>query len=355
MMPSQPLTLTLGAVAELVGGRLQGDPDLALAGLAPLDDARPDQLAPLTTKRYAKYAADSRAGAFLVTEEMERYVDEARPRVVLSGGAAEALRLLLGRFHPARPHVPGVHPTAVVGQGVTLEDDVALGPYAVVEDGAVVGEGSRVGPHSVVGRNARVGRGCTLHAHVVLYPDTVVGDGSILHSGVVVGADGFGYVFQEGAHRRIPHAGRAVLGSHVEIGANSTVDRGSVGDTRVGDGTKIDNQVMVAHNVQIGDHSLLAAMVGIAGSTRVGKGVWMGGQAGVINALEIGDGARIAVAARVMRDVPPGDTVSGDPARPHREDLQRQANVGRIPRLMKRLEALEARIEALDIAAGNDT
>jgi UDP-3-O-[3-hydroxymyristoyl] glucosamine N-acyltransferase len=169
----------------------------------------------------------------------------------------------------------------------------------------------------------------------------------MIHSGTRLGSDGFGYVFFEGAHQKIPHVGGCLIGDDVEIGANTCVDRGSVGNTVVEPGCKVDNLVQIAHNVHVGAQSMMAALVGVAGSTRIGKGVWIGGQAGLINQLEISDGARLAVAAKVMRDVGTGETMSGHPARPHREDLRRQANLSRLPKLMERVKALEAELDVL--------
>jgi len=343
---SVPSALSLADVAETVGGRLRGDPGLSVRGVAPVDEAGPDEIALLTTKRYAKYVPDSRAGAFLVTEEMQAYVDDDRACIVVTE-PPRALIALLTMLHPPVERPVGVHPTAVLGDGVRLGPDVAIGPYSVLGDGVEVGDGSRIGAHVVVGDHACIGESCTLHPQVVLYPHSVLGDRVILHSGVRIGADGFGYAFLDGAHRRIPHVGRTVILSDVEIGANTTVDRGSIGDTVVEEGVKIDNLVMVGHNVRIGAGSMVAGMAGISGSTRLGRGVWMGGQAGVIGHLEIGDGARLLVASKTMRDVPPGETMSGHPARPHREDTKRLAHLGRIERLVDRVKALEAEVRAL--------
>ncbi|MDP2955108.1 MAG: UDP-3-O-(3-hydroxymyristoyl)glucosamine N-acyltransferase [Longimicrobiales bacterium] len=340
-----PPPLTLGAVAALVGGRLDGDPRLPVAGVAPVREAEGSQIAFVAAKRYGKHVAASRAGSFLVSEAMAAFT-EGRPRVVV-GDAQCALVTLLRHLHPAERGPVGVHPSAVLGPRVHLGADVYVGPYAVLDDDVSVGDGSRVGAHVVLGRGARMGRECTLYPHVVLYPGTRLGDRVIVHSGTVLGADGFGYAFFDGAHQRIPHLGKVILGNDVEIGANSAVDRGSLGDTVVEEGVKVDNLVQIAYNVQVGAHSMMAALVGVAGSTHIGKGVWMGGQAGVIDHLEISDGARLAVASKVFRDVPPGETVSGHPARPHREDLSRQAHLGRLPRLLERVKALEAEVEAL--------
>ncbi len=189
-----------------------------------------------------------------------------------------------------------------------------------------------------------VGARSTLHPHVVVYDGGRIGADVILHAGVRVGSDGFGYTAVEGALRKMPQVGRAVIADGAEIGANSTVDRGSLGDTVVGPGVKIDNLVQVAHNVRVGAGSQLAALVGIAGSTRIGRGVWMGGRASAINHLEIGDGARVAFGSTVMRDVRAGETVSGSPSRPHREQLRRQAHVGRLDALLERVQELERRM-----------
>ena len=338
--------LTLARVAELVGGHVHGDPELAISGVAPVDEAGPDQLAFLALKRYVRHAGSSRARAFLVSEDLRDALPEGRSCVVASDPYA-ALRTLLQALVLDEPLVPGVHPTAVLGRGVRLGARVRIEPYAVLEDGVVVGDDSCVGAHCVVGRLSTIGSRTRLHPHVVVYHRAVIGSDVVLHSGARVGSDGFGYRFLDGAHLKMPQVGRALIEDGVEIGANTTIDRGSLGDTVVGAGTKVDNLVMIAHNVKIGALSLLAALVGIAGSTRLGKRTWVGGQAGVINQLNIGDDARIAVATKVFGDVPAGETVSGHPARPHREELRRQAHLVRLPRIVERLTRLEAEVKRL--------
>ncbi len=338
--------LSLGEVAELVGGRVEGDDTLRVTGVAPVDEADPTRLAFLALRRYVRYVAECPAAGFLVSADLSEVVPAGKPCVIVDE-PYPALRTLLARLHPEVDVPAGVHPTAVLEPGVRLAEGVHVGPYAVLERDVVVGSGAVIGAHCVVGRGSTVGARSRLHPHVVVYHDSVIGADVIVHAGARIGSDGFGYTFVDGEHRKMPQVGRAILEDGVEIGANTTVDRGSLGDTRVGAGSKIDNLVQIAHNVRIGARSLLAALVGIAGSTRLGEQVWVGGQAGVVNQLEIGDGARIAVRTVVWRDVAAGETVSGYPARPHREDLRRQAHVGRLPRLVERVERLEAEVERL--------
>ena len=340
-------TLTLAAVAALVGGQIEGDPEFRISAVRPIDEASPSELGLLSARRYVRFAASSRAGAVLVSEELVREVPPDMHRVVVPNVQA-ILPSLLQRLHPALPAPgPGIHPTAVLGAGVRVGKTVTIGPYVVLGDHVEVGDGSRIDAHSVIGDGVRIGGDCHIYPHVVVYPRTSMGERVIVHSGARLGSDGFGYTYVDGAHRKVPQLGGCVIGDDVEIGANTTVDRGSLGDTVLEQGVKVDNLVQVAHNVKIGAHSLLAALVGIAGSTRIGRGVWLGGQAGAIGHLDIGEGAKITVATKVLRDVKPGETVSGNPARPHREELRRQAQLSRLPKLLERIEALEEEVRRM--------
>ncbi len=344
--PTALAGVSLDEVASIVGGHVEGDGSFRIATIRPIDEAGPGELGFLTAKRYVRFAATARAGAVLVSPEFQHAVREGVPRVVVANPHG-ALAALIERLHPTPQSDVGVHPTAVLGDGVELGSGVFVGPYAVLGDGVVVGGGSRIDAHVVLGRSVRIGAGCHVHPHVVVYPGATLGDRVVVHAGACLGSDGFGYTFVDGAHRKVPQVGGCIIGDDVEIGANTTIDRGSIGDTVLGNGVKVDNLVQIAHNVKIGPHSLLAALVGVAGSTRIGTGVWLGGQAGALGHIDIGDGAKIAVATKVLRDVKPGETVSGNPARPHREDLRRQAHVNRLPKLVERVEALETELRRL--------
>jgi UDP-3-O-[3-hydroxymyristoyl] glucosamine N-acyltransferase len=336
--------MSLAEVAALVGGTVVGDPTLRVRAVAPLEQSGPDELGLLADRRYLGALAAGAGGPLLVSAALADHAG-ARPAVVVEDAHA-ALALLLERFHKTEPFLPRVHATAVIGAGVKLGKDVQVGPYAVLEDDCAVGDRARVGAHAVIGRGARVGADAVLHPHVVLYAGTRVGERVILHAGVRLGSDGFGYAFLEGGYRKIPQVGGCVVEDDVEIGANSCVDRGSIGSTIIGRGSKLDNLVHVAHNVRLGPMCALAALVGIAGSTRVGRGAVFGGQSGAIGHLDIGDGARITAQAGVTNDVAAGETVAGFPARESRGFMKGAALVLRLPDVMKRLRAVERRIGA---------
>ncbi len=346
--------MSLEAAAHAVDGRLEGvDGSRLIRGIAPLETARSHDLALFASRKYRRYLVGSDHAVLLLPLDLEDLVDPDRARLVV-GDVRAALRTLLLRMYPTETHPGGIHSTAVVGADVVLGEGVGLGPYAVVEDGASIGADTWVGSHSVVGRGSRVGSECVLHPHVVLYARSSVGDRVVLHSGVRIGVDGFGWALVDGVPKKMPHIGGCVIGDDVEIGANSTVDRGSIGDTEIGPHAKLDNLVHLAHNVRLGAASLLAAMVGIAGSTRIGKGAQMGGQAGVINHLELGDGVQLAAASVVLRDLRDGEVVSGSPARPNRDNLRRLAHVERLPKLVERVRELERRLDAFESGNGSD-
>ena len=351
--PSLTPILTLGEIGALVGGQLSGDPALTIRGVSALTDASPDQIALLAAPRYRAQVTASRAGALLVTAGLENGLDDPRPRVIVTDAHA-ALIVLLARFEPPSPARPGIHPTAVLAKGATLGADVALGPYAVVGEGSALGDRVRIGAHTVVGAGCRVGSDSVLHPHVTLYDGVSVGARVILHAGARIGSDGFGYAFTATGHTKVPQVGGCVIEDDVEIGANSCVDRGSIGDTVVGRGSKLDNQVHVAHNVRLGPHCILTAQVGIAGSTTVGAGVVIGGQGGVSGHLVIGDGARIGGGSAVLQDVPAGSTVLGYPASDHGPMRRAWALIPRLPELFRRLRVLEGKAPAPPGAAPED-
>lgn len=337
-MPS----LTLAEITTSVDGTLTGDPERLITAVAPLAEAGPDHLSFVANPRYLPYVQGTRAGVILVPEELAERVPDGVARIVVKDPHV-ALYRLLPRLYPPEPVEPGVHRTAVVAEDAVLAADVSIGPFAVVESGVRVGERTRIGAHAVVGSGARVGADCVIHSQATLYAGVVLGNRCIIHSGARIGKEGFGFVWHEDGHRRIPQVGGCVLGDEVEVGCNTTIDRGSIGDTVVGDGTKIDNLVQVGHNDRIGRHVVLISQVGISGSTAIGDGAVLAGQVGVGGHLTIGAGAKLGGQAGVIGDVPAGATYSGYPARPHREAIRAQGLIFRLHELFRRVRALEER------------
>lgn len=332
--------MTIDEVARIAEGVVEGDGSRTVRGVAPLEEAGPDQISFVAEARYFPYIQASQAAAVFVARDADVPLPP-RMAAVRVDDPRRALARVLPALYPERVPAPGVHPTAVLGEGVDVAPSATVAPYAVIGDGARIGERARVGAHTVVGRGCVVAEDAVLNAHVTLYDGAQVGARCIIHSGARLGADGFGFVWDGSGHRKVPQVGGCRIEADVEIGCNTTIDRGSIGDTVVGEGTKIDNLVQIGHNCRIGRHVIIISQVGISGSTRVGDGAVLAGQAGVGGHLEIGAGARIAGQAGVTGSVAAGETVSGYPARPHREAMRAQAALFKLPELMKRLRQLE--------------
>lgn len=334
-------TLTARVIAELVGGELRGDANTEIDSVAPLSRAKRRQLSFLADRRYATALEASQAGVILVSPDLADAPGDVPARIVVAKPPAAMLEVL-ARLYPRSDYLPGVHPTARIGMGASLGKNVRLDEYAVVGRGAAIGDGVWIGAHCAIGEGVPIGADCRLFPHVTVYSGTTLGARVILHSGVRVGSDGFGYVSTPTDHSKIPHVGRCIVADDVEIGANTTIDRGSIDDTVIGAGTKIDNLVQVGHNVQIGRLCLIMAQVGIAGSTRIGDGCVIAGQAGIGGHLFIGSGARIGGQSGVFGNIPAGEVWSGYPARPHRESLRATGALFKIAGMLKRIESLLA-------------
>lgn len=331
-------------IAAETGGRLEGGADPELTGVAPLDRAGPTELSVVAQPRYLPQVEATRAGGLLVAEALEARVETGAARIVVPD-VHRALAIVLPVLVQAGPKATGIDASARIGAGVSLGADVVIGPYAVIGPDARIGDRVRIGPHVVIADGCVIDDDAVLHPHVVLYTGTTIGARTVLHSGVRAGVDGFGYASSNEGHRKVPQVGRCTIGADVEIGANTTIDRGSIGATEIGDGVKIDNLVHIAHNVRIGAHSVIVAQVGIAGSTTIGQGVSMGGQAGIQGHISIGNGARVGAQAGVFGDVPPGETWSGYPARPHRESLRMLAASARLGKVLARITELERELK----------
>ncbi|MGH7389227.1 MAG: UDP-3-O-(3-hydroxymyristoyl)glucosamine N-acyltransferase [Candidatus Rokuibacteriota bacterium] len=342
---------TLGRLAAALGLTLEGDATRSVTGVAALEAAGPDDIAFVADARHRDSALASRAGAFLAPLDLAGLpapvLRAAAPRLVLAD--------LLALFHPPAAAPPGIAASAVVGAGARVAATASVGALAVVEAGAVIGERVRIHPLAYVGAGAEIGEDSVLYPHVVVRERVTIGRRVIVHAGAVLGADGFGYAFDGERHRKIPQVGGVRIEDDVEIGANTTIDRATLGETVVRRGTKIDNLVMVAHNVDIGEDCIVAAQAGVAGSSRIGRGVIMLGQVGVGDHVTVGDGAILAAKTGVSQDVAPGEKIFGSWARPIVQarriwiaEADLPETVRRVRTLERRLADLEARLEKED-------
>ena len=339
--------LTAQAVADLVGGRLLGDGGVVVRRVGPLDRSGSDTISFAVSGRYAKELRDTGAGIVLVPEALAAAPSGAAARVVVAD-SYRALVRVIGALFPAAEPTPGVDPTARLGPGSVLGTDVVIGPCVILGRDVRIGARSRLGEGVSLGDGVVVGDDTRLDARVVCYAGSRVGSRVVVKAGTVIGGDGFGYLPGPQGHLRIPHVGGCIIEDEVEIGSNSCVDRGSVDDTVIGRGTKIDNLVQVGHNVRIGERCLLMAGVGVAGSTRVGDGAILAGHVGITDHLRIGAGARVAAKSAVFGDVEPGISISGHPARPHRQFLRAQAALYRLVPIIDEVEHLVAERERRD-------
>lgn len=355
-------TFTAGELAERVAGDLEGDPDRRVSGVAPVERAGPEDLTFVTGEPYVRRLADASPAAVLLPRELDLSTDPDGAAPGNGPGPATLIRVadpqlalarILPLFFPEPDDVPaGVDESAIVGPGAELGSGIRVGPGVVIGEGAALGEESRVGPFTVIGEGVRVGRRCRIGSHCSLQAGVRVGDRVRLHAGVRLGTEGFGYARGPEGPVKIPQVGGCIVEDDVEIGANSTVDRGTLGDTVIGRGTVIDNLVHIGHNVEIGEGCTIVAQVGIAGSVRIGDGAVLAGQAGIADHLTIGPGARIGAQAGVIGDVPADADYSGYPARPHQEAMRASAALFRLPDLLRRLRALERRLDPGDGGAG---
>jgi UDP-3-O-[3-hydroxymyristoyl] glucosamine N-acyltransferase len=330
--------LTAQAVAELVGGRLVGPGEVALRQVRSLERAEADALAMCVGGRHVPALASSRAGAVLVPEVLEEGPGP-RTRIVVAD-PARAMAIAAGALHPEANDGPAIHPTARIGLGTTIGDESRIDAYAIVGTTCRLGSRVRIGPHVVIADDVTIGDDVRLDAHVIVYGGAVLGDRVYCKAGAVIGGPGFGFVPGSTGHERIPQVGGCILGDDVDVGSHTAIDRGSLDDTVIGRGTKIDNLVQIAHNVRIGSDCLIMAGVGIAGSARIGDRVIIAGQAGVGDHRTIGDDARVAAQSGVSSDVAQGVTVSGFPIKPHREFLRAMAATYRLAPHVQALEAL---------------
>lgn len=337
-------SITLKEISDRLGGKiLSGDPTFVITGVAAIQHAGANDICYYGNTKYAGYLTDTNAQAVIVSKPVET----SAASVLLVDDAYDAFRKVLHFFKPDHSSgFDGLHSSAVVHSTVSIGNKVSIGPSSVIDRDCILGDGCCIGAGVVLGPGVVLGNDCFIHPNVTLLAETILGNNVIIHSGTVAGSDGFGFVPDAGGeHKKIPQNGNVVIGNNVEIGANCTIDRAVTGSTKIGDHTKLDNLIQVAHNVDIGRGCFIAAQTGIAGSTHVGNGVVFGGQVGVGGHIIINNGAVIAAKSGVTKDVNSGTTVSGNPARPHMETLRLAAAVSRLPKIIEQFKKSSGKTE----------
>ena len=331
-------------LAKLLGGILHGEESREVHEVAALGTAGPNELAYAEGAKSLELAAASQAGCIVVPEDCilpgRTTIGVANPKLSFVRAAAVLC--------PPRKVEPGVHPTAVIAPDARLAEDVTIRPYVVIESGVNVGRGTYLGVGVCLGEGAQIGSHCVLHPRVSVYPGARIGNRVILHSGVVVGSDGFGYVYAEDHYEKFPQRGGVGIEDDVEIGSNSTVDRGSLGVTVIGQGSKIDNLVQIAHNVRLGRHCVIASQTGISGSAEIGDYVVMGGQVGVADHIRIEERAMIGGQAGIFRTIRKGTKVWGRPARPLDEFKKMYARLASLPSLVRKVKEISRHLSERD-------
>ena len=336
------MPFTVAEVASWIGGQVDGDSSVEISTLAKIEEAGPGQLSFIANPKYSKFIETTQASAVLVDFDFP----ESTKTLIRIKNPYFAFLKLAERFYPGIPGVgPGIHPAAVVQDSAKIGDNHAIGANAYIGQNGSIGKNAKIYPNVFIGDKVQIGDNVIIYPNVSIREHCVIGNNVIIHMGAVIGSDGFGYAFENGQYHKLPQMGNVVLEDDVEIGANTTIDRATLGETRIYKGVKIDNLVQIAHNVQVDEHTAIAAQAGISGSTKIGKYVKMGGQAGLVGHISVGDNSAIGAQAGVTKSVPEKEYYSGYPARPHMRAKREEAALGKLPDLVKKVRRLEIELE----------
>lgn len=336
---------TLYQIASYLGAELEGDGSIEISGVAGIEEAKTGDLSFVANPKYLKLLSTTRASAVIAGKD----VPGARIPVIRHPNPYYAFSKAIGLFHETKKAYPEkIDSTALLGEGITIGKHVYVGPYVIVENGARLGDEAVILAGSFIGENTQVGENCLIYPNVTIRENTVIGKNVIIHSGTVIGSDGFGYARHKDVYHKIPQVGKVVLEDDVEIGANVTIDRATLGQTIVKKGTKIDNLVQIAHNVKIGENTIVVAQVGISGSTKVGNNVTLAGQVGLVGHIEIGDNVIVGAQSGVSKSLHPGKIYFGYPAREHTKAKKIEAAISLLPRYVEKIRNLEKRIKELE-------
>ena len=330
---------TISQIAETIGGKIKGDPDLAIQGVCDLKNGSVNHLSYIVSDKYEKYFHQSKANAVLVTNDFA--IDRGNKTLIHVDNPAVSFIDAIHLFYPQKSSIDHIHHSSVISNTAQIGKNVHVSPHVVIEENVDIGEGVRIGAGAFIGSNTIINRGSVINPNVSIYHDVSIGNYCIIDSGSVIGADGFGLVKDNNTHHKMPHIGGVVLEDSVWIGSNCCIDRGTLSNTIIGKGSKLDNLIHIAHNVQIGKNCIIAGQTGIAGSTILEDNVTLAGQVGIVGHLTIGKGSIVAAKSAVYQSIDPGSFVSGIPARHHNERLRQDIIINQLPDILNRIRKIE--------------
>jgi UDP-3-O-[3-hydroxymyristoyl] glucosamine N-acyltransferase len=342
------MTFPASQIGLLINGRIEGDPDAAVNSFGKIEEAKEKQLTFLANPKYEEYLYSTNASIVIVNETYE-LKQPVKATLIRVPDAYSAFATLLSKYQDImQQQLTGIQQPVYIAKTATVGDHVYVGAFAYLGENVTVGNNTKIYPNVYVGDNAMIGDNCILYPGVKIYHDCVLGNDVIIHGGTIIGSDGFGFApLPDGSFKKIPQIGNVLIEDHVEIGANTTIDRATIGSTIIKSGAKLDNLIQVGHNAEIGNSTVIAAQAGISGSTKIGNGVMIGGQAGIVGHIQLGDGAKVNAQSGVSKSVEPGKAVTGSPAYDYTAALRSQAVTRKLPELEKRVKELEALVKQL--------
>ncbi len=347
------MRFTVGEIARIIDGKVLGDENIVITGISGIKESKEGDITFLANSRYARLLSTTEASAVIVARD----VTNSHGVLIQTDDPYFAFSRVMGLLANGEITLPrGIHPTAVVGKRVKLGNSIAVSAFSVIEDDVEIGDGVTIYPHVYIGHHSIIGPNTLIYSHVTIREKVTIGKKVIIHSSTVIGSDGFGFAPFKGKHHKVPQLGTVVIGDDVEIGANVTIDRGTIGPTEIKQGTKIDNLVQIAHNVSIGENCIVVAQTGISGSTILGRNVILAGQVGLVGHLTIGDNVKVGAKSGVSKSVPANTCVMGIPAKLHTREKRIEASLRNLPELVKEFHKLRKEVEGLrKLKAQNET
>lgn len=342
------MTFTAAQIATIINGKIEGDANAAVSSFGKIEEASAGQLSFLANPKYEEFLYTSGAGIIILNESYELKQPVATTLIRVPDAYTAFATLLSTYQNMMQQQLSGIQQPSFIAASAKYGDNVFVGAFAYVGENVRIGNNTKIYPQAFIGNNVTIGDNCVIYPGVKIYHECQLGNSVSIHAGTVIGSDGFGFAPQpDGSFKKVPQIGNVVIEDQVEIGANATIDRATIGSTRIKKGAKLDNLIQVAHNVEIGYSSVIAAQAGVSGSTKIGNGVMIGGQAGIVGHIQLGDGARVNAQSGVSKSIGAGKAVTGSPAYDYTSALRSQAVTRKLPELEKRVKELEALVQRL--------